>query len=53
MEDIANDSKGLDQRTIDYKGGVYEGQIKSGLPDGKGTLIESDGTKTEGNFVSG
>ena len=41
------------EKQIEFKDSIYEGQVKDGLPHGKGTKKWKDGTIYEGEFVEG
>ena len=43
----------MSEETITYVGGVYTGEIKDGLPHGKGTMTYPDGSKHEGIWKNG
>ncbi len=43
----------LEVDTISYEGGTYTGQIKNGIPHGKGTWSHPSGRHYEGDFYEG
>jgi len=43
----------MSDETITYAGAVYTGEIKDGLPHGKGTATFADGEKYVGEYKDG
>lgn len=40
-------------KPIKWRGSIYEGQLRNGIPEGEGVLIKSNGIYMHGSFKGG